>query len=123
VRSDKPPHGVVVARAHGAFYVASGLWPLLHRRSFEAVFGRKRDYWLATTVALLLIGNGTVQLSAPSTTAGIASARRIGVSTATTLASIDLVNVGRGRISRTYLIDGAAELLWLWAWARTRPES
>jgi hypothetical protein len=113
----------VLARAQGAFCVASGLWPLLHRRSFEAVFGPKRDYWLAATVALLLIGNGTAQLTAPSTAAGVASARNLGTATALGLASSDLVNVGRGRISRTYLIDAAAELAWVWVWARTTRSS
>lgn len=111
----------LAARAQGAFYVASGLWPLLHRRSFEAVFGSKQDYWLAATVALLLVGTGTVQIMAPPTTDGLASARRIGSATAVALASVDLVNVGRGRISRMYLLDAAAELGWLWVWARTRP--
>jgi hypothetical protein len=110
----------MASRAQGAFYVASGLWPLLHRRSFEAVFGPKQDYWLAATVALLLVGTGTVQAMAPSTPDGLASARRIGAATAAALASVDLVNVGRGRISRMYLIDAAAELGWLWVWARTR---
>jgi hypothetical protein len=110
----------VVARLHGAFNVAAGLWPLLHRRSFEAVFGPKQDYWLASTVALLLAGNGTVQLMAASTPHGLASARRVGAATAVALASVDLVNVGRGRISRTYLLDAAVELGWLWVWARQR---
>jgi hypothetical protein len=114
------PSGSVVARLHGAFNVAAGLWPLLHRRSFEAVFGPKQDYWLASTVALLLAGNGTAQLMAASTPHGLASARRIGAETALALASVDLVNVARGRISRTYLFDAAVELGWLWVWARQR---
>jgi hypothetical protein len=114
------PSGSVVARLHGAFNVVAGLWPLLHRRSFEAVFGPKQDYWLASTVALLLAGNGTVQLMAASTPHGLASARRIGAETALALASVDLVNVARGRISRTYLFDAAVELGWLWVWARQR---
>jgi hypothetical protein len=110
----------LVAPSQGAFYIVSGLWPLLHRRSFESVFGPKQDYWLAATVALLLVGTGTVQVMAPSTADGVASARRIGSATAGALASVDLVNVGRGRISPMYLVDAAAELGWLWVWARTR---
>ena len=113
----------MAARSQGAFYVASGLWPLVHRRSFEAVFGPKQDYWLAATVALLLVGIGTVQAMAPSTPDGLTSARRIGTGTAAALASVDLVNVSRGRISRMYLFDAAAELGWLWVWARSRTPS
>ena len=97
----------------------AGLWPLVHRRSFEAVLGPKRDYWLAATVALLLVGNGAVQISAPSTPDGVACARHVGVATAAALASVDLINVSRGRISRAYLGDALAEVGWLWAWART----
>lgn len=119
MRTQKCRSGPAVARAHGAFNVAAGLWPLLHRRSFEMVFGPKRDYWLATTVALLLLGNGTVQLAAPSTAEGVASAKHIGAATAVALAGVDLVNVGRGRIRWTYLVDAAAELGWLWVWGRT----
>jgi hypothetical protein len=91
--NDTPRNGAVVARMHGAFNIASGVWPLLHRRSFEAVFGPKDDYWLAATVALLLAGNETVQLIAPPTPGGLASARRIGMATAAVLASVDVVNV------------------------------
>src|SRR4051812_12970670 len=100
MKAAAPSRGLVMARAQGAFCIASGVWPLLHRRSFEAVFGPKRDYWLAATVGLFLVGNGTVQLTTPATASGVAAARRLGVATAVTLASSDLVNVARGRISR-----------------------
>src|SRR4051812_12622163 len=89
VRSNAKAAGSVLARSQGVFNVAAGLWPLIHRRSFEALFGPKRDYRLAATVALLMAGNGTVQLSAPSTAEGTAFARRVGVATAATLASVD----------------------------------
>ena len=111
------------ARTHGAFNVVAGLWPLLHRRSFEAVLGPKQDYWLAATVALLLVGNGVAQLTAPATPDGAVSARRVGTSTAAALASVDLVNVARGRISPMYLVDAAAEIGWLWVWSRIRTTS
>ena len=69
-------------------------------------------------VALLLVGNGTVQLSTASTPAGVAFAKRLGVATAVVLASVDVVNVARGRISPVYLVDAAAEVGWLRIWAR-----
>ena len=112
---------VRLARLHGVFNVISGAWPLVHRRSFEAVLGPKRDYWLVSTVALLLLGNGTAQLTAPDTVDGTAVARRLGIVTAGSLGVVDIVNVPRGRISRMYLIDAAVEAAWLLAWNRVKP--
>jgi hypothetical protein len=102
--------GSAVARAQGAFNITFGLWPLIHRRSFEAVFGPKQDYWIAATVALLLVGNGTVQLVNASTPEGVGFAKRLGVTTAAALAGVDVINVARGRISSAYLMDAAAEV-------------
>ncbi|MEJ7604141.1 MAG: hypothetical protein WKG01_40120 [Kofleriaceae bacterium] len=47
----------------GAFYVASGLWPILHYRSFEAVTGPKVDRWLVKTVAGLITAVGVSLLA------------------------------------------------------------
>jgi hypothetical protein len=115
------PSDQALARAHGVFNVVSGLWPLLHRRSFESVLGPKQDYWLVATVALLLVGNGAVQLAAPETSKELASARRLGLTTAGALLGVDIVNVARGRISKMYLLDVAAEVGWLAVWIRTPP--
>ncbi|BDT90362.1 hypothetical protein IFM12275_03380 [Nocardia sputorum] len=109
--------GVGVARAHGVFNVVGGLWPLLHRRSFEAVFGPKNDHWLQYTVAGLLAGNGVAQILASFSPVGVADARRIGVITATWLLAIDLKYVPKGDIPKTYLLDAAMEVGWLAAWS------
>jgi hypothetical protein len=104
-----------LARAHGAFNVAGGLWPLLHLPSFERVLGPKVDRWLVRTVSGLMVVNGLTQLSADSPDT-LEQARRLGVGTAATLAAIDLVHVGNGRISKMYLLDAALELAWVGAW-------
>lgn len=105
-----------LSRVHGAFNIAGGLWPLLHLRSFEAVFGPKHDRWLEHTVGGLLTGIGWTQWRA-GTPGGWPHARRISVATAGTLLAIDLAYVPRGRIRWTYLLDAAAELALLVAWA------
>lgn len=105
-----------VAQVHGAFNVAGGLWPLLHLRSFEGVFGPKADRWLEYTVSGLLAAVGYTQCAA-ATDADWPHARRIGVGTAATLLAIDLVYVPRGRIRWTYLLDAAAEAALIAAWA------
>ncbi|WP_211589391.1 hypothetical protein [Microbispora sp. H11081] len=113
-----------LARAHGLFTMASGLWPLLHLQSFEKVFGAKTDRWLERTVAGLLVGIGWTQVRAASAPGGAGHARRLGVSTAATLLAVDLVYVPTGRIRPVYLLDAAAQAMWLRAWrARAvRPE-
>jgi hypothetical protein len=110
--------GVVVGRAHGVANLVGGLWPLLHLRSFEIVFGPKTDRWLVKTVAGLLVVNGLTQLAASSSADSIRQARRLGLGTAAVLAAVDLVYVPAGRISKMYLVDAAFEIGWILAWRR-----
>ena len=107
----------LIARAHGAFNIVSGLWPLVHVRSFEAVFGQKTDRFLEYTVAGLMTCVGWSQLRSNRLPGGAAHARTVGVGTAATLLAIDLIYAPPRRIPATYLIDAAAEVGWLVAWA------
>ena len=109
-----------LSRAHGAFNVLGGAWPLLHMRSFEAVSGPKADRWLVRTVAGLLVVNGAVQLSAGPSAEAQRQARMLGLGTAANLAVVDLVYGLSGRISRVYLVDAAAEIGWVAAWLPVR---
>lgn len=43
----------------GAYYIATGMWPLMSRRAFEAVTGPKTDWWLVQMVGLLAVSIGT----------------------------------------------------------------
>ena len=57
----RPPHGPVstcACRDPSAYLVSSGVWPILHRRSFERVTGRKHDFWLVRTVGGLAVAAG-----------------------------------------------------------------
>jgi hypothetical protein len=47
-----------LAGVHAAYFVSSGLWPLLHRPSFERVTGKKQDFWLVRTVGGLAAASG-----------------------------------------------------------------
>jgi hypothetical protein len=105
-----------MAKVHGTVNLVGGAWPLLHRRSFEAVFGPKSDRWLMYTVAGLLTSVGYAQLSA-STPEHWTHARRLGVLTASTLLVIDLIYVPRGVIRKTYLLDAVAEAALIAGWA------
>lgn len=48
-----------IAGIQSIYLMATGLWPLAHRRSFEAVTGRKREFWLVRTVGGLAAACGT----------------------------------------------------------------
>ncbi|MCU1565337.1 MAG: hypothetical protein JWQ56_274 [Pseudarthrobacter sp.] len=109
---------VTVSRLQGSFNVVSGLWPLLHMHSFEAVTGSKTDKWLVRTVSGLLVTIGIVQSLSPDDPQGLVPARQLGMGTAVTLAAIDLVYVAKGRISKIYLLDAVVELCWIRHWLR-----
>lgn len=110
--------GQRLARLHGSANLLGGLWPLIHLRSFEAVFGPKVDRWLVKTVAGLLVVNGLTQLATRRDSRSIAQARLLGVGTAGVLAAIDFRYAPRGRISRMYLVDALVEIGWIVAWSR-----
>ena len=51
-----------VLLAQGVYYVVTGVSPFVSRRLFEAVTGRKREWWLVETTGILVtaVGCGTV---------------------------------------------------------------
>lgn len=107
---------VTVSRLQGSFNVVSGLWPLLHMRSFEAATGPKTDGWLVRTVSGLLIAIGMAQILSRDNPQNLVPAKLLGIGTAATLAAIDLVYVAKGRINKIYLLDAAVELSWIRHW-------
>lgn len=111
-----------VAAAQGAYFTATGVWPLVHMRSFLAVTGPKRDLWLVQTVGVLVavIGGTLVRAAARGETTP--AIQLLATGSATGLAAIDVVHVVRRRIQPIYLADALAEvaLLAVWAFARRR---
>lgn len=115
-QSERCPWARRLALAHGVFYAASGIWPILSIRSFEKVTGPKTDRWLVKTVgALISVLGGTLTASAvrgcPSKDLVTAAA-----GSAAVLAVIDVLYVARDRISRVYLLDAVVELALVVAW-------
>jgi hypothetical protein len=93
------------------YYVLTGLWPLVHLPSFEAVTGPKADDWLVHMVGLLAVAIGAAL--------GAAAARnRVRTPEVTTLAGaaavafagIDIWYGLSGQIRPIYLADAAVEL-------------
>jgi hypothetical protein len=106
-----------IAGIQGSYFLVTGVWPLLHIRSFVAVTGPKTDLWLVETVGVLVaaIGAGLL-LSAARGTQAIELAL-IAAFAAIGLAAIDVIYVTRGVIFRIYLMDAALEAVFILAWA------
>lgn len=113
MRRLRPRH---VAVAQGAFYLATGLWPLVSMRTFELASGPKPEKWLVKTMGALIAAIGGALLLQPARVA-----RPLGVLAATVLGASDVVYAGRGRIKKTYLLDAAVEAALVSAWAVTLP--
>ena len=109
-----------LAGVQAAYFVATGVWPLVHLRSFLAVTGPKYDLWLVKTVGLLV---GIIGVAI-----GVAAWRRrfvleivvLATGSAALLAGVDVYYHARGTIPAVYLVDAAAEVtlvvLWIVLW-------
>ena len=111
----------VVSIIQGIFYLITGIWPLVSRRTFERVTGPKLEFWLAKTVGILISVIGGVLIQA-----GLRQ-RRLGdqlspeipplaIGSAAGLTTVDFVYVVKKRISPVYLLDAAAELGLIGLW-------
>jgi len=94
--------------AHGAFWVASGLWPIVHLPSFERVTGPKVDGWLVKTMGGMIAAVGATLIGSSFGKAS-RTEQILGAASAGVLAASSLWYGGRGRISRVYLVDAAVE--------------
>jgi hypothetical protein len=111
-----------VAVMQGAFYVATGVWPFVSMRSFEAVTGPKPEHWLVKTVGGLIAVAGGVLVSAGARRRVTPEIAWLGAGCAAVLAGIDTWYVARRRISPVYLLDAAAEGLLAAGWASAARE-
>ena len=119
------PSPRAVAGIEAAYFIGTGVWPLLHRASFERVTGEKTDFWLVRTVgglaaaAGLAMGVAAARGSKPPETALLALA------TGSVFALAD-VRAARTE-SRIYLADALLQAafapVWLASWKRTRVRS
>jgi hypothetical protein len=106
-----------LAGIHAAYLVATGIWPLLHRRSFEGVTGPKEDFWLVRTVGGLAAAiGGTLGFA-------VARGRRPPEVVALAVSSGVVFGLADLRAARTesviYLGDILVELALVPAWLRS----
>lgn len=108
----------LLARLMGWFYLFTGVWPLLHIRSFEWVTGPKTDRWLVKTVGALVSATGITLLMAARRQRVAPEVAALAMANAASLAVIDVVYVANKRIRPVYLLDAVVEVALLAAWAR-----
>lgn len=99
-----------VIRGQSVYYVVTGLWPLVHLSSFEAVTGPKTDDWLVHMVGLLAAAIG-IALGVAVRRAEVGAAIGVlAISSALAFAAIDLWYGLSGRISAIYFADAIVQL-------------
>lgn len=105
-----------VALVQALYYLATGLWPLIHLDSFLAVTGPKTDLWLVRTVGVLVAVIGAAL--------AVSAVRRLSpevvtlaVGSAVGLTAIDLIYVSLRVIPPVYLLDAVGEIALLAGWA------
>jgi hypothetical protein len=107
-----------VLRAQAAYFLATGVWPLINMRTFQAVTGPKLEHWLVKTVGATVAAIGASLWSAASSTPVRRETIVLGVGTSAVLGAIDAWYVARRRISPVYLVDAAAQGAILAGWAK-----
>jgi hypothetical protein len=93
------------------YYGITGIWPLVHLRSFEAVTGPKTDDWLVHMVGLLAVVIGVVLgLAVRQNRLRSPELVTLAAGSALAFAAIDLRYGLTGRISPIYLGDALLQL-------------
>jgi hypothetical protein len=118
VDHERMPQETRAAKLQGSYFLATGLWPLLSRRTFEMVTGPKADFWLAQTVGVLVATVGGTLVLAERRKRLTHELMFLGVTTAAGLGCVDVFFVLRGRIPKVYLADAAVEAMLVAEWIR-----
>jgi hypothetical protein len=116
---------VALCWLQGGYYLITGVWPLVHVKSFQwvtgpktdhLVTGREADHWMLNTISALIIAIALVLLAAAARRRVSVDVALLAVFSALALAMIDSVYVARSTISPIYLADGAVELVLAAVW-------
>lgn len=99
-------HLETILTIQGWFYIATGIWPVIHMNSFEQLTGRKTDKWLVKTVGLMITASGLIFWLYREEKAAVTLA----ILNALFLAGIDIYYSWRKVIRKIYLLDAVVEL-------------
>jgi len=114
-----------LAGLHAAYLIATGVWPLVHRRSFEAVTGPKPEFWLVRVVGGLAaacgvtLGTAVVRNSRPPEVQVLACAQGLAFAAADMYAAATRSTVYLGDVA----FQAACLPAWFASWDDPRGES
>lgn len=100
----------LVLSLQGMYFMATGLWPVVHMPSFEAITGPKTDDWLVKMVGLLAFVIGATLYSAARHSRITKDVVLLAIGSALAFTAIDLWYALTGRISLIYIGDAVVEI-------------
>ena len=100
-----------VIRLQGSYYLITGLWPLIHMASFEAVTGPKVEDWLVRMVGLLVVVIGATLLLAVRRGREDGEVLVLAVGSALAFTAVDVWYALSRVISPIYLADAVVEVV------------
>ena len=106
-----------IAFVQGMYFLVTGLWPILHMKSFLMITGPKTDLWLVKTMGVILAVIGGVLLLAQATGAINPPVIALAIGAGLGLAIVEMIYVSKRVISPVYLGDAAVEILLAIGWA------
>lgn len=98
-----------------AYLFITGIWPLVHLKSFLMVTGPKTDLWLVKTVGALVIPIAItlfIQIGKPDRSTAVV----LGSSSAIAFIAIDFYYALNDVISNVYMADGILQTIFLFVW-------
>jgi NAD(P)-dependent dehydrogenase (short-subunit alcohol dehydrogenase family) len=111
-----------VSLLQGAYYLITGLLPIVSMRSFEKTLGERQEDWLMKTHSAVMAALGGILIWAGLRKSKSPEIPAMGAAAAATLAVPETYYMARKRIQRNFLLDVAPQLAFigLWAWALSR---
>ncbi|HEU4828652.1 MAG TPA: hypothetical protein VFT04_05615 [Gemmatimonadales bacterium] len=106
-----PPFVRLILGGQALYYILTGIWPVVHMGSFEAVTGPKVDDWLVQMVGLLAATTGIALAAAVRARRWGTEVRTLAILSALSFTAVDLRYALSGRISPIYLADAGVELV------------
>jgi hypothetical protein len=100
----------------GSYYMITALWPLIHIESYMSFVGPISDIWLAKTVGTMVIAISATMFFHLSLKTDHRPLILLGLASSLAFAYTDTYYTFTGTLSSIYLLDAAAETLFMISW-------